>query len=71
MTTQMLTYIVGRPYLRPLYRDCHMVQGIINQGFLRGGRRRAPADQRHGDRGGLDERRLIHFHCRHDRFFRV
>ena len=59
------------PLFRRLHRHCHLEQGKVDQGILRGWRWRQPYCQRHGHRGGLDECSLLHFHGRPHRFQRL
>ena len=58
----------GGALLRAVYRCGILVQGEINGRFLRRWKQRAPHRQRHGNRGRLDECRLLYLHGRAHRF---
>ena len=55
-----------RSVVRAVHRHRVARQSRIDRGFLRGRLAGRGARQRHGDRGRLDERRLVHFDGRHD-----
>ena len=52
----------GRIILRALHRRSDSIEGRLNGGVLRCGRQCASGSKRHGDSGGLDERRIVHLY---------
>ena len=66
MTTQMLTYIVVGLTFALYIGIAVWSRAASTKDFYVAGAGVHPLTNGMATRGGLDERRFIHFHCRHD-----